>query len=159
MATAQTDKPTETVEELLEKANRATLEKKQAAKIEPTPPPLSAEDMARIEGMDRVGLVALYRLLMADKVHYSLLTKEEKREAMKLKVYSIAMQADSDAVTLKAANDWLDREDGKATAYIKQDVNVSGAVMLMTGDQVASLISGWTAKRNEKTIEHINTTL
>lgn len=63
-------------------------------------------------------IISILLLLDPRKIRYALLTKEEKREQMKLKVYSIAMESTNDSVTLKAANDWLDREDGRPAQSI-----------------------------------------
>lgn len=73
----------------------------------------TAPDLANLEQMSRDELLALVKRLPVVPVAHALLTKDEKRERMKAKVYGIAMESTNEASILKAANDWLDREDGK----------------------------------------------
>lgn len=118
MAKAQTDLPEKSIEQLLHEANVKELEKKQPA----TQTPVVQVDL---EGMSVEELKKLVRLCNAELVGYALLSKEEKKERLRLKVYAIAMGSGQDAITLKAANDWLDREEGKATQRIQQETTVS----------------------------------
>ena len=64
--------------------------------------------------MSKEELIALIRGLPCVPIAHALLTKDEKRERIKAKVYAVAMESTNEASILKAANDWLDREDGKA---------------------------------------------
>lgn len=103
---------------------------------------VSEEDLQKLGEMSREGLIALVRCLPARITGYALQTKEEKREALKLEVYAVAMSNTLDAVKLKAANDWLDREDGKAIQRIEQknlNVNVSAPKELTTDELMARL--------------------
>ncbi len=86
----------------------------------PRPDPVVIEQItdSELESLTKEQLSALLKLCDARKIRYALLTKEEKREQIKLKVYSIAMESTNDSVTLKAANDWLDREDGRPAQSI-----------------------------------------
>lgn len=98
--------------------------------------------LAALEGMTRDELMGLIRIALADQIGYLTLTKDERREAMKLRVYSIAMRSKEDSAALKAANDWLDREDGKPTQRIEQknlNVNVSAAREMTTEQLMARL--------------------
>jgi hypothetical protein len=79
-----------------------------------TNPALGEGELAGLEQMDRGGLLSLVKRLPAKITGYALQTREERKDAMRLKIYDIAMSSENDAVTLKAANDWLDREEGKA---------------------------------------------
>ena len=94
----------------------------------PPNPALSSEDLARLDGMSREEIIALVKALPARITGYALQTKEERREAMRLKVYEIAMSAANDAITLKAANDWLDREEGKSVQREVIDMRVGGEI-------------------------------
>lgn len=102
---------------------------------EPPPDTLTAEELGRLGEMGRDELISFIRCLPSRITGYALQTKEERREAMKLRVYEIAMGNADNPSTLKACNDWLDREDGKATQRIEQknlNVNVSAAKEMTT---------------------------
>lgn len=107
--------------------------------------PLTAAELAKLSEMDREGLLSLIRLCDAKKVRYAMLTKEEKRERLKLRIYGIAEDSDNEPVVIKAANDWLDREDGKAMQQIRQETNIMGSIAMISGDEVSQIIEGWLA--------------
>lgn len=107
-----------------------------------TDTPLSAVDLAKLGEMTKDELIALVKCLPVRITGYALQTKEERREALKLEVYAVAMSNTMDAVKLKACNDWLDREDGKSTQRIEQknlNVNVSAAKDMTTDELIARL--------------------
>lgn len=80
---------------------------------------IDAQTMAAIDQMPVNELRALIRRVSGAMWGYAAMSKEEKRESLRLKIYAIAMGSGQDAVTLKAANDWLDREEGKATQRVE----------------------------------------
>ena len=88
---------------------------------------ISSEVLATLAGKTREELIDLLKLC-GKRVEYALLSKEEKRERMKLKVYALAQDSESEPVILKAANDWLDREDGRPGQSVQIDQRVSGDV-------------------------------
>ena len=75
---------------------------------------ITADVLAKLGDMSKEELIALIRGLPCVPIAHALLTKDEKRERIKAKVYAVAMESTNEASILKAANDWLDREDGKA---------------------------------------------
>lgn len=54
----------------------------------------------------------LSKLRLCDSARFTDLTKDEKAEALRLRIYTIAMTSTNEATIIKAANDWLDREEG-----------------------------------------------
>lgn len=88
-------------------------------------PSYQPPDLSKLDQMTREELIALIKTVSSALWGYALLSKEEKQEALRLKVYAIAMGSAQDAVTLKAANDWLDREEGKATQRIESKTLVA----------------------------------
>lgn len=120
----------------------------------PLAPAITDEQLALLYDMTKYELIALLKLCNENKLGYALLGKDEKRERLKLKIYTLAMESANDTVTLKAANDWLDREDGKAIQQIKQDVNVSGSIALIGAEEVQSIIDGWLNRSGSVMIEN-----
>ncbi len=108
--------------------------------------PLTAQEIENLDNLSKEELIALVRCLPVVSVAHSLLSREEKRERLKLKVYTIAMESKNDASILKAANDWLDREDGKAAVSINQNVNVTGAIAVMSKEEAQGYIDDWKNK-------------
>lgn len=93
--------------------------------------------LATLSAMTHGELVALVRLCNAKQVGYALMSREEKSEALRLKIYGIAMDSKNDIAVIKAANDWLDREFGKAKQHV--EVNNTGSVSIFTPDLSATL--------------------
>ncbi len=83
---------------------------------------ITEDVIAKLEEMPTDELIALIKLVSGAMWGIGLLTKEETREAMKLKIANIALTAKDNQTILKACNDWLDREEGKATQRIEQKV-------------------------------------
>lgn len=108
---------------------------------------LSDDELRNLDQLTKEELITLVRRLPAAGIAHALLTKEEKRERLKLKVYAIAMESDNDASVLKAANDWLDREDGKAAQSVKVEQTNLNVDVSVSRDEVNEIISNWTKKR------------
>lgn len=85
---------------------------------------LTPAQFSALDAMSKDELIALVQRVSGAMWGYALQTKDEKREALRLKVYAIAMGSAQDAVTLKAANDWLDRDEGKATQRVQLQAQV-----------------------------------
>ena len=71
---------------------------------------------------------------------------------MRLRVYEIAMSADNDAIVLKAANDWLDREEGKAMVrqMIAAQVDVRSESMVAQANETAERMIRIAMERRKK---------
>lgn len=105
---------------------------------------ISTAQLAALDSMPKYELIALIKRVAGAMWGYALLSSEQKREALRLKIYSIAMQSSQDAVTLKAANDWLDREEGKPVQRVVQDTTLSfdlkanGALLTRMAERLGS---------------------
>lgn len=112
--------------------------------VETTGNGLSDTQLAGVDSMPKDELIALIKRVAGAMWGYALLSSEQKREALRLKIYSIAMQSSQDAVTLKAANDWLDREEGKPVQRVVQDTTLSfdlkanGALLTRMAERLGS---------------------
>lgn len=125
---------------------------KAVEKQKPLAPAITDAQLDLLDDMTKEELIALIRLCNANKLGYALLDKDEKRERLKVKIYTLAMESGNDTVTLKAANDWLNREDGKAAQSINQNVNVTGAIALISQVEVESIIDGWLNRSGSGTL-------
>lgn len=86
---------------------------------------VSSFDLATIDLMTIDELRGLVRRVSGAMWGYALQDKEQKKEALRLKIYGIAMNSSNDAVILKAANDWLDREEGKPMQRVQAQVAIA----------------------------------
>lgn len=93
---------------------------------------LTAADLARLENMSKQQLIALYRLLNADKVHVGLLSKEERIEAAKLKFWASGLNEPDIFKALPALKEAFDRDVGKAAQTVNMTVEEKGLGRLTT---------------------------
>jgi len=123
----------------------------------PQNPALSEAEIAKLQELSREGLIDLFKRLPAKITGYALQTREERREAMRLKIYDIAMSADNDTITLKAANDWLDRDEGKAInrTAIDARVTLTGGVCPTCGSDPSLSFSTILDSLEGPTVAHI----
>ncbi len=140
MAKEQTEITRKSISELLDEANKSENTDQSPANG------ITASDLEKLEGMSKDDLITLVRRIPSVPVAHALLTKEEKRERLKEKVFGIAMDSTNESAVLKAANDWLDREDGKAMQQIRQETHVTGSVALISSDEVTQIIANWLHK-------------
>lgn len=112
---------------------------------------------ARLDSLSIERLHALCRRLLCQCGHVALMTKEETAQAMldelamvalKPVVVGLNMRADIQS-KLAAIDKWLDRERGKATQRIEQDVKVSGQVMMVSPADCQKLISEWIGRTHD----------
>lgn len=108
-----------------------------------TQPPanaITAEEIARLEGMDKESLIALIRRFACQCGIATMMTKEETAQAMRdvlaetaLKpiVAGLNMKADINA-RMTAIDKWLDRSEGKAAQIVSMSVtgSVENKIML-----------------------------
>lgn len=83
---------------------------------------IPADVLAKLNGMDREGLIALIRLCNADKIGVALLTKEERMEAAKLKLWHGGLSEKEIYKALPALNAAMDREIGKPAQSIAMQI-------------------------------------
>ena len=111
----QTETQPEPLETLLAKANEQALQQSRAAST-----PLSAAELAR---------------LLADP--------EELRKFTRKRLIQTLAVCPLTPALVTVAKEIIDRLDGKPLQQVKQEINHSGAVALMTKEEVGDLIAGW----------------
>lgn len=97
------------------------------SKVEPLPD----ADLSRLDAMSKEELVGLVRLCNTVQIGYALLTDEERKLALRVKLMELAMKADDDKVALNAINQLLDRIEGKPVGTA-QNINIGGNLGPMT---------------------------
>lgn len=98
-----------------------------------SPIPLSASDLARLEGMTREELLALAKRMACQCGLVAAMTREETAQAMldvlaetalKSNPNDSSMKVDIEA-RMRAIDRWLDRERGKPAQTVNQNVTMS----------------------------------
>lgn len=84
--------------------------------------PLSAEDMARLDGMSREELIALIKRVSGAIWGVAMMDDAEKAEAARLKLYNMGMSATEIHKCVPALDKWFDRTVGRA----KQQIELTG---------------------------------
>lgn len=109
--------------------------------IEASPPTQSVgitdATIEKLGQMQKDDLITLIKLVSGAIWGYALATKDEKREAMRLRVYNIAMTSSDNETVLKACNQWLDREEGKPQQKQVIDLNETKEVTVNINDPAA----------------------
>lgn len=120
--------------------------------------PISAGDLARLDGMSREELVGLVMASNADKISYALLSPQVRIMAYRMRLHDMAMNAKDDKVALNAINQISDRMEGKPIGTAT-NINIGGSGEGLTKIQVV-LVNAADYRREQeakKTIEHMTT--
>lgn len=87
--------------------------------LNPPQMPITSDVIAKLDSMTKDDLITLIKLVYGAIWGYAILTADEKREAMRLRVANIALTSTDNETVLKACNQWLDREEGKPMQRIE----------------------------------------
>lgn len=116
---------------------------------------LTAEDIAKLEGMSRDELKALCRRFACQCGLSTMMTKEETAQAMRdvlaetaLRpiVLGLNMKADIQS-RMTAIDKWLDRTEGKAPISINQNTNITSNISMISKDEINDIIKNWLDNR------------
>jgi len=114
-------------------------------------PPELEDAIDRLDKLSKPELVALIGSVSKAVWGIGLMKDDEIAECMLLKLAINALTTSDAKDALSNIREWLDRKKGKAVQTVQQNVNMSGTVAMMSGDEVKSLINEWTGGR---VIEH-----
>lgn len=100
--------------------------------------------LTRLDALSKPDLVTLIKRVSGAMWGIGMMTTDDTRSAMKLKIAGIALTSKDNQTILKACNDWLDREEGKAIQRVKQDnthtfdVRANGALLSRLAEKMGS---------------------
>jgi hypothetical protein len=109
-------------EPLADRLDKLEEQEKEQSESKSNESPLSADVLARLEGMTREELIALIKGVAGAIWGYALMDDIQKAEAARLKLYNLGMSASEVHKVVPALDKWFDRTEGKAPQSIALDV-------------------------------------
>jgi hypothetical protein len=93
---------------------------------------ITEAQLAQLDAMTPEQLKTLVRACNADRISYAIMTDDERKLALRVKLMTLAMLAKDDKVALNAISQLLDRIEGKPTQAVDVTVEDKGLGKLST---------------------------